>query len=146
MKSAGYHWWNDEVTSKQSVDSPGEQWRRGRVLWAKIGKASEYLSRFRSNRKEIIIESLGGACVCCGYNACRTALCCHHIDPTTKLFSPAKKQNASWERLPSELRKCVLLCSNCHFEVHSGLREIPSDARRFDETFQTIDRRNHCGG
>ncbi len=34
-----------------------------------------------------------------------------------------------------ELRKCVLLCCRCHAEIHAGVREIPSDAARFDEKY-----------
>ena len=34
----------------------------------------------------------------------------------------------------SEVRKCVLLCANCHREVHDGITD-PSQARRFDESF-----------
>ena len=32
----------------------------------------------------------------------------------------------SWERTVAELAKCVLLCANCHAEVHAGLRELAS--------------------
>ncbi len=30
----------------------------------------------------------------------------------------------SWEEYKNELRKCILVCSNCHKEIHSRLGYI----------------------
>ncbi len=62
----------------------------------------------------------GGCCIICGYDKCVSALSFHHIDPKTKDFGISGK-TISWERVQAELSKCVLLCHNCHAEVHSGI-------------------------
>ena len=68
---------------------------------------------------------------------CVEALDCHHLDPNEKEFSFGRMRGniISWARMVPELRKCVLLCRNCHGEVHYGGVEIPSDVSRFDESY-----------
>jgi hypothetical protein len=43
----------------------------------------------------------------------------HHLDPNEKDFSIGGK---SWslERLKKEVDKCILICANCHRELHSS--------------------------
>lgn len=69
--------------------------------------------------KERAIAYLGGQCRICGYNRCSSAFDFHHLDPSQKDFSISTR--ASWNAIVVELKKCVLLCSNCHREVHAGL-------------------------
>ena len=62
-------------------------------------------------RKEVLIEMLGGKCVSCG---AIENLQFDHIDPTTKSFSIAKKYIC--KAVFEEIKKCQLLCYNCHLE------------------------------
>lgn len=64
-------------------------------------------------------DHMGGKCEICGYDKCLVALEAHHVDPSTKDFSISDV--ASLDRIERELEKCVLLCANCHREVHDGL-------------------------
>ena len=75
---------------------------------------------FRERRKARIVASMGGSCQCCGYNRYVGALELHHLDPNEKEFScgSASANPIKWERLVVELRKCVMLCSNCHRDFH----------------------------
>ncbi len=41
----------------------------------------------------------------------------------------------AWSKIVEELRKCVLLCSNCHKEIHNGITQVPSVFDSFDEEF-----------
>jgi len=83
----------------------------------------EAVVRRRRRVKEILVAEAGGRCRLCGYDRCVAALEFHHLDPTTKEFGVAQKGMArSIERLRAEVRKCLLLCSNCHAEVESGFR------------------------
>jgi hypothetical protein len=67
------------------------------------------------------VEYKGGKCSSCGYNKCIAALEFHHLDPSKKDFSISSSGNTrSWNKVKEELDKCVLLCSNCHREVHTN--------------------------
>lgn len=70
--------------------------------------------------KERAVEYMGGKCSHCGYNKCIRALEFHHLDPSKK--SPTyNKRFRSWgfEKQKKELENCILVCSNCHREIHS---------------------------
>ena len=56
-------------------------------------------------------------CDICGYNKCPNALEWHHTDDN-KDDSPAVSIHYSVERYLSEIKKCDLLCANCHREKH----------------------------
>lgn len=70
-------------------------------------------------RKKELVKLLGGSCKC-GYNKNLAALEFHHIDPTTKSFNLdlRKLSNSSLEDCLKEVKKCKLLCANCHREEH----------------------------
>lgn len=83
----------------------------------------QYVKTSRHKTKERIIRVLGSKCAICGYNKCQSALEVHHIDPSEKEFTIAENTNKSYFQISGELKKCVLLCANCHREYHAGLIE-----------------------
>ena len=88
--------------------------------------------RWRRRVKALLVAGFGGQCGICGYSKSHRALTFHHLDPTTKLFSVAGNGiPRAWKRLIDEAKKCVMLCNNCHAEVHDGVTAIPGDIRRF---------------
>ncbi len=52
------------------------------------------------------------------------ALDLHHLDPEQKDMSPAEMVSFNSERFKAEIRKCVVLCANCHRKVHAGILRI----------------------
>ena len=85
----------------------------------------EAVQRRRKKVKQMAIDYKGGCCQECGYNKYNGALEFHHLEPSEKDFSLGHKGYCiAWEKVKLELDKCVLLCSNCHREVHAGLIEI----------------------
>ena len=51
----------------------------------------------------------------------------HHLDSTHKDFGISSKgYTRSWTKISEELDKCLLLCANCHREVHAGL-QLPQE-------------------
>jgi len=78
------------------------------------------VDRFRREQKRKAVEYLGGKCECCGYDKCLDALEFHHRDPNAKDFGISSSGiTYKWERLRVELDKCMLVCSNCHKEIHA---------------------------
>lgn len=76
------------------------------------------------SKRQQAYEYYGSSCTLCGYDKCSHALEWHHIDPTEKEITPARVFSRSWDNIKKELDKCVLLCSNCHREVHAGVSKI----------------------
>lgn len=75
----------------------------------------------RKKIREMAIEFLGGKCVFCGYDRCTAALDFHHIDEQEKSFGLSQDgMTRSWEKTKQELEKCILVCSNCHREIHAN--------------------------
>jgi predicted nucleic acid-binding Zn ribbon protein len=102
-----------------------------------MSRKSEGVKQWRRTTKNRIVQAFGGKCCICGYNKCQDALELHHITPSEKDFSLGKirAHSKSWNTIVIELRKCVLVCSNCHKEVHANISEIPKDAPKFNECF-----------
>lgn len=93
---------------------------------------AEYIKRAvkerRARLKVMAVGYLGGKCELCGYKKDMTALEFHHRCRTQKEFSLSTRGlTRSWKRIKAELKKCALLCANCHREVHSGLSQLPDE-------------------
>jgi hypothetical protein len=79
-----------------------------------------YQQERAKNRKKKVIELMGGKCSKCGYCRNYAALEFHHLDPSQKEINIAGNGiKGSWKRLTNELKKCILICSNCHREEHN---------------------------
>lgn len=81
-------------------------------------KSRVYARERRLRNKLKAIEYLGGECESCGYQKCHASLDFHHKDPLEKDSTIKDLLNHSWKKIQKELDKCMLLCSNCHRELH----------------------------
>ena len=72
-------------------------------------------------RKLELIAMRGGKCEICGYDKNIAALDFHHKDPSTKKFQLDSRHlsNTTTEDIIEESKKCILVCSNCHRELHN---------------------------
>jgi hypothetical protein len=84
---------------------------------------SEAVTIKRRAIKNMLIKYAGGECKKCGYNKCIRALEFHHLDPNEKDFGISKCLTKSISSLKEEVDKCILVCSNCHAEIHQELFE-----------------------
>ena len=89
-------------------------------------KQAQFQKNKERHRKKKVksIEYLGGRCIHCdvAYDGANAPIFdFHHVDPKEKELPPATALAYSWERLKTELDKCILLCSNCHrIHHHEG--------------------------
>lgn len=84
---------------------------------------------YRNKNRKKSIRSLksqaGGKCAICGYDRCLTSLHFHHKDPDEKVGSiGAMVYSHGKQAALEEVKKCVLICANCHGEVHEGLVKL----------------------
>lgn len=111
---------------KQDVKTENFHQRRGKEFsspYCKSCTSDHTLERVR-NLKSQMIEYKGGCCQRCGYDKYQGALEFHHIDPNEKDFNLSRLKKYSFDdRVKSELDKCILVCANCHREIHQELRQ-----------------------
>lgn len=102
---------------------------------------NEKITIFRKRLKTKIVEAMGGKCQCCNYDKCNAALELHHVDPTQKdiPFGRIYANHHAWNTVVEELRKCILVCANCHREIHNDNRTLPQTYHEFDERFSSYD-------
>ncbi|MEA3306341.1 MAG: hypothetical protein U9Q34_00975 [Elusimicrobiota bacterium] len=88
----------------------------------------EAVRKRRKKVRQMSIKYKGGKCQICGYDKCDEALEFHHINSSKKDFGISYKgYTRSWKRVKEELVKCVMLCANCHREVHAKKLQLPQE-------------------
>ena len=91
----------------------------------KTDKFRKSRNRSRKNSqiksKQKMVDYLGGCCCKCGYKKCLSALTFHHRNPKEKEFELGAVKDWKWEKIKKELKKCDLVCFNCHMEKHEKL-------------------------
>lgn len=88
--------------------------------------------KYLQKKKESVEKyKLQRGCQRCGYKVCAAALDFHHKNPKIKKTS---LNQAHWsptsKKVRIELKKCILLCKNCHYEIHNG---IPFNANALEK-------------
>jgi hypothetical protein len=82
--------------------------------------SSENVMRTQKRKKIDAVNAFGGCCCICGYDKCINALEFHHLDKSTKEETPSHViMKWKWDRVVKELEKCILVCANCHREIHA---------------------------
>lgn len=84
-------------------------------------RKSLHVINWKKRKKLKLIKYKGGKCQKCGYDKCEEALEFHHLDPTKKDFN-VSKHSFSFETMKKEVDKCILVCANCHREIHYELK------------------------
>lgn len=90
-----------------------------------VHKYSIYIrqKRTRNERKEYFIEQLGAKCSICGYDKSKYSLSFHHRE-NKKYTISSMLHNNKIETCQNEIDKCILVCINCHREIHNYQKEV----------------------
>jgi hypothetical protein len=78
--------------------------------------------QYKRLTKQEAVAILGGKCIICGYDKCIDALDFHHKGDKSFNIARGFSTKLNSEKMLEEIRKCDLLCSNCHRELHSKER------------------------
>ncbi len=107
----------------------------GMVFWGMTGKHQDwrspdkfYAAKKRNYDNKIRIKKIrrrwlniykkSKGCSLCGYKEHPAALQFDHLDPSTKVRDVSNMVTLKLKRLMDEVRKCRVLCANCHM-IHT---------------------------
>ena len=98
------------VNGKRYFSAKGKEYINAKNYWKS------------KNRKMKLVAMKGGCCLKCGYNKCLRSLEFHHRNPKEKKFGLNYKEmmHRPWNSIVEEVKKCDLLCGNCHGETHDN--------------------------
>lgn len=108
---------------------PKPMYKRNKAAKSRnAAKRNTILTTFINNQKQLILESQNG----CGNIDCQCGRIIlplfvydfHHIDKETKEFEISHPTTRSKEKIIAEIKKCVLLCANCHRIFHFGQSQL----------------------
>jgi len=83
---------------------------------------------YKREKKKRAIDYLGGICKDCKGAFPDVCYDFHHKNPKSKIIEVCQILTSSWEVILVELKKCVLLCSNCHRIRHQ--KEADNKAKK----------------
>ena len=103
---------------KEYRDKNREKLREQRREWTKL-----HGGRNRKRWNEFFVSLGLDRCCRCGYYRFAGALEFHHTNPDNKNFSVANETRRPFTPenvidIMEEVEKCVVLCANCHRELH----------------------------
>lgn len=85
-------------------------------------KNKYHVDKRRRGLKQKAIIYKGGKCEICGYKTSFWSLSFHHKDKLSKNFGISTAGHTkAWSTLKKELDLCMLVCANCHGEIHEAL-------------------------
>ena len=129
----GYNKWKESnivLCRFCKKEIPNNERKSGKVLCSKECRDKQRMKNILKYRSKSNLakdfrefkESFG--CCICKYNKHGGSLDFHHIDPNKKLYRISKtnwgKQSKEYF---SEVKKCILICKNCHYELHTILHD-----------------------
>jgi hypothetical protein len=112
----------------------------------------DVIKAIRQKRKTDLVNAIGGGCQLCGYDKVLKSLAFHHT--RDKLFTLDERRfQYSMKKVLDEVLKCVLVCHNCHGEIHAGIIDPVLIARANEHVvgvvsgydLHTLNNCNRCG-
>ena len=70
-----------------------------------------------------MVDAKGGKCKLCEESYPLKVYSFHHLEPEHKDFNLSTKRYNSLDTVLNELKKCILVCQNCHAEIHDFMKQ-----------------------
>jgi len=83
----------------------------------------KYVLKVRHTRIKKYKDDLGAKCALCGYSQNYASLDFHHLRDKRFPVNTSAMQKPL-ELIEEEIKKCVLLCRNCHNDIHHPVFSI----------------------
>ena len=119
-------WQEHHQENREEILKRQKQWRKDNPEYFKKWRENNpgYCKyRFRGRVKFINDYKLSRGCSVCGYNKCAGALEFHHDGDKGFNVGTVKRKYGNLKKLKEEMKKCVILCANCHRELHEKKRK-----------------------
>ena len=81
---------------------------------------NERVKKAGREKKKYARNKLGNKCIVCGFDKYQSSLDIHHLNPNNKDKNFNSMRGWSLEKIDKEIKKCILLCRNCHGAYHSN--------------------------
>ena len=110
--------------SREEINLLAREWRKknhGRYIKLQM----KYQKNRYNKKKKIATEIKSGGCYLCDEKE-KCALDFHHVLPDTKENGTTSLLMLPRAKFDEELKKCIVLCSNCHRKVHYGSVYLPA--------------------
>jgi len=86
-------------------------------------------------KKARAVGLMGGRCSGCSSVVPDSLFEFHHWYAREKEFGISRDgMTRPWDAIAAELLKCVMLCANCHREIHAGLRQLERQSSAISAT------------
>lgn len=141
--------------NRKKIEDFHKQKGRNCSSWCKICLYENQMNRWK-DRKRKAVELMGGSCQnkkddgrLCGYRKSMAALEFHHLDRREKDFDWTHLGKRKWDVIINELKKCILVCANCHREIHSSVSpqsELLNDNNRLNKVLKPTGVCPNCKG
>lgn len=124
----------DCIAIRKKYNSKEEQ------LEARKKQLSNNVIERRKRNKLRVVNMCGEKCCICGYDRCKDALEFHHVNENEKEFGLANKLTSySWNKVKEEVKKTIMVCANCHREIHKGFYTNDFISYKHEENQQKVD-------
>lgn len=111
---------NIKIVAKEFHISYSRLSKIDRLVRTKVKTNYDSVKDSRHKKKVELVAYKGGKCEICGYSKCIQALEFHHLNPEEKDFN-ISSSSKSLNELKKEIDKCILVCANCHREIHANI-------------------------
>jgi len=130
VREDGYVWVGIRYARRKSDGTYPDDWRSPKAFKAKIesNRANKKLV-YDLISQEVNSYKLKKGCAHCGYNKEAVALDFHHANRDDKVINVSSHWKTSWkqyEKMKMEMKKCIVLCANCHRIEEKRIRNVKS--------------------